>query len=61
MSHQPAFNFKFSRRRLLVVLGASLAGRAWAQTGTTWANIEAGARGQKVYFNAWGGSERTNA
>ncbi|NBQ86812.1 MAG: ABC transporter substrate-binding protein [Betaproteobacteria bacterium] len=42
---------------------------ALAQSATTpsaastaaWAAIEQRARGQKVFFNAWGGSERTNA
>jgi len=32
-----------------------------AQGARTWPQIEARARGQKVFFNAWGGSERTNA
>jgi putative thiamine transport system substrate-binding protein len=30
-------------------------------TGTAWAALEAKARGQRVYFNAWGGSDRVNA
>ncbi len=39
---------------------------AWAQTGTsiasasTWAATESAARGQTVFFNAWGGSARVN-
>lgn len=53
--------FQLRRRRLvgLAALGAALPG--WAQTGTPWASIESRARGQTVYLNAWGGSERTNA
>ena len=35
-----------------------MAGRAQP---TDWARIEAAARGQTVYFNAWAGSERINA
>lgn len=61
MTGQPRSDFYMSRRQGLVLLGAGLTGSAFAQTGTPWASIEAGARGQKIYFNAWGGSERTNA
>ena len=51
-----------SRRQALALLaGATAAPALWAQTGTTWPAIESAARGQKVFFNAWGGSERTNA
>lgn len=32
-----------------------------AQATPSWPQIEAKARGQKVFFNAWGGSDRTNA
>ncbi len=39
----------------------ALAFAAQAQTPATWPTIEAQARGQTVYFNAWGGSEATNA
>ena len=53
-------------RRTVLQLGlalaagaASLQGRA--QGAASWSAIEAKARGQKVFFNAWGGSERTNA
>ncbi len=58
------------RRTLLqgsVALAPALAWRhAGAQAGAAqgaaaWPAIEARARGQTVYFNAWGGSERTNA
>ena len=61
MSNPSRTDFSLSRRQSLSLLGAGLMGSAWAQTGTPWATIEAAARGQKVYFNAWGGSERTNA
>ena len=52
------------RRRLL---GAALASGTAALLPATsraeadWSAIAAKARGQKVFFNAWGGSERTNA
>jgi putative thiamine transport system substrate-binding protein len=48
------------RRSLLVAAAlAPLAGGASAQA--AWAQTEKAARGQTVYFNAWGGSERINA
>lgn len=50
-----------SRRALLALAAAATAGRALAQTGTPWPAIASRARGQTVYLNAWGGSERTNA
>ena len=37
------------------------AGSSAAAAPAAWAAIEQRARGQKVFFNAWGGSERTNA
>ncbi len=49
------------RRTALALLAASAATPLWAQTGTGWPAIEAKARGQTVYFNAWAGSERINA
>ena len=61
MSNPFHTDFRLSRRQTFSVLCAGLMGGAEAQTGTPWATIEAAARGQKVYFNAWGGSERTNA
>ncbi len=61
-----------SRRQMLQQLTAwslgtsgALSMTALAQPGTAsasaWVAIEQRARGQKVYFYAWGGSERTNA
>ena len=47
------------RRRLLAAAGA-LPLAAFAQP-SDWARIEAAAKGQTVYFNAWAGSERINA
>jgi putative thiamine transport system substrate-binding protein len=46
---------------LAAVAGTALmpAGGALARPG--WSAIEARARGQQVYFNAWAGNERTNA
>ncbi len=55
-----------TRRGLLALLasiGCMTAGMgtpAWAQTSAAWAAIETRARGQTVYFNAWGGSEAIN-
>jgi putative thiamine transport system substrate-binding protein len=51
------------RRRHFIVAGSmgALPWRAAAQTRANWARIEAAARGQTVYFNAWAGSERINA
>jgi putative thiamine transport system substrate-binding protein len=51
------------RRRSLLIAGSALAMpiAARAQAGREWARLEAAARGQTVYFNAWGGSERINA
>ena len=53
-------HFPISRRHGLALLGASLLVPAWAQPGSPWATVQAKARGQKVFLNAWGGSERTN-
>ncbi|MGE0331280.1 MAG: ABC transporter substrate-binding protein [Ramlibacter sp.] len=49
-----------SRRQTLALITATAATPLWAQ-GPAWAAIEGRARGQKVFFNAWGGSDRTNA
>jgi putative thiamine transport system substrate-binding protein len=48
------------RRHLLRVALAASPLAAGAQS-DAWARTLAAARGQTVYFNAWGGSERTNA
>jgi putative thiamine transport system substrate-binding protein len=48
-----------SRRAFLAVLGSvPFVGRALA---SDWSVIEAAARGQTVYFNAWAGSEAVNS
>ena len=63
MPHRHPHQFLFSRRQSLAVISASVVGLAspvFSQTGTAWTAIEAKARGQKVFFNAWGGSEQTN-
>jgi putative thiamine transport system substrate-binding protein len=51
------------RRRELLLAGSALSITAFAQaqSAADWARIEAAARGQTFYFNAWGGSERINA
>ncbi len=50
------------RREVLLAGGAvALAPLARAQGAADWSRTEATARGQTLYFNAWGGSERTNA
>ncbi len=59
-------NNKFLTRRQTLSLALAAVPSLWTgaaqgQTGTAWSAIEAKARGQKVFFNAWGGSERTNA
>ena len=54
-----------TRRNLLLAAGAATGSAlqpAWAQTAApAWGEIEKAARGQTVYFNAWAGSDRTNA
>ena len=55
MNHEP-------RRREVLVAGTSLAMSPFARAQPAeWQRIEAAARGQTVYFNAWAGSERINA
>ena len=61
MSRPCCHPFILSRRHSLALIAASVAPAAWAQGVAPWASIEARARGQKVFLNAWGGSERTNA
>ena len=48
------------RRQALALLLASTSLPSLAQS-NNWPNIEAKAKGQTVYFNAWAGSERINA
>jgi len=56
-------NTPMHRRHLLVATGAWLATPALRAQGARadWPAIEQAARGQTVYWNAWGGSEQTNA
>ena len=61
MTHRRPPPFRLSRRQSLALIGIGLVGPAFGQTGTAWPAIESKARGQKVFFNAWGGSEQTNA
>ncbi len=50
------------RRALLIAAGTvGFTPLARSQNAANWARIEAAARGQTFYFNAWGGSERINA
>lgn len=52
---------KIERRTFLAGLGAVGAVRpAFAQNAAAWADTLAQARGKPVFFNAWGGDERTN-
>lgn len=50
-----------TRRHALTLAAASLALPAWAQGQAPWSEIEHAARGQTVYFNAWGGGDAINA
>jgi putative thiamine transport system substrate-binding protein len=54
---------RLSRRRFLAGSGAAALGGAVAAPAETgsWPVIEAAARGQTVYFNAWAGSDTINA
>lgn len=71
MTDTPTFIVEFMKRlptnrRSVLELGLALAASAMsppsrAQSAGTWSAMETKARGQKVFFNAWGGSERTNA
>lgn len=50
------------RQWLALTAAASAAPAVFAQTPRpAWAEVEKAARGQTVFFNAWAGSERTNA
>jgi putative thiamine transport system substrate-binding protein len=54
-------NLPITRRVVLALMAAGASSPSLAQSGSSWAAIQARARGQTVYLNAWGGSERTNA
>ncbi len=43
------------------VLASPILSPVWSQGNAAWTGIEAKARGQTVYFNAWAGSESINA
>ncbi|APW41828.1 ABC transporter substrate-binding protein [Rhodoferax saidenbachensis] len=50
-----------TRRHVLALTGAALTAPAFAQNNAAWSQVERTARGQTVYFNAWGGAENINA
>jgi putative thiamine transport system substrate-binding protein len=54
-------NIKLNRRHLLALSSLAIATPVFAQNTPAWAAIEAKAKGQTVYFNAWGGAEPINA
>jgi putative thiamine transport system substrate-binding protein len=55
-------NLSITRRHALTwVATAAAAPALHAQTSPAWSTIEAKAKGQTVYFNAWGGAETINA
>ncbi|WP_332744761.1 ABC transporter substrate-binding protein [Hydrogenophaga sp.] len=59
---QPTPTTHLSRRQWLLAAGAAASASlqpAWAQS--NWPAIEQAARGQTVFWNAWAGSEQTNA
>lgn len=45
----------------LALIAGAVGAPLLAQPASPWSAVEARARGQKVFFNAWAGSERTNA
>jgi putative thiamine transport system substrate-binding protein len=62
MKLDPPMTLPLRRRNVLIAASAgALTPLARAQGSADWSRIEAAARGQTVYFNAWGGSERINA
>jgi putative thiamine transport system substrate-binding protein len=50
-----------NRRQVLAASSATLALPALAQSGNDWSALESKAKGQTVYFNAWGGADTINA
>lgn len=49
------------RRHVLIsAIAAAQARHSWAQAGSDWERTAREARGQTVYFNAWGGGEASN-
>lgn len=57
----PSITPRITRRQLLLAASAGALAPAHAQTASSgWAAIEQAARGQTVYWNAWGGSAQTN-
>ena len=60
--HSP---YTITRRQVLTSIGGAIASLLplplLAQSNAAWSGMEARARGQTVYFNAWAGSERINA
>jgi putative thiamine transport system substrate-binding protein len=65
MKNQFTNALQTNRRNALTLMGAGLANAlhspVFAQSDKSWNQIEATARGQTVYFNAWGGGENINA
>lgn len=58
----PTTTPRINRRQVLLAAGASALAPVQAQTATSgWAAVERAARGQTVYWNAWGGSAQTNS
>jgi putative thiamine transport system substrate-binding protein len=51
---------RLNRRQIIGMVGASMAAPSFAQN-PSWHQIETQARGQTVYFNAWGGAPAINA
>ncbi|WP_256927039.1 ABC transporter substrate-binding protein [Hydrogenophaga sp. IBVHS1] len=57
----PLITPQINRRQLMLAASAGALAPALAQTNATaWAALEQAARGQTVYWNAWGGGAQTN-
>ncbi len=57
----PSLKTRINRRQLLLAASAGALVPVQAQTpASAWAAVEQAARGQTVYWNAWGGSAQTN-